>query len=95
MEMGALDVSISPQSCESCVTAPPGWAAPLWGQHLWRSWNSRARGEGAFIQPTNSLKNQAALEAALSQQFLPSAATRTPSLAQQVGFSSDGTPASS
>lgn len=53
------------------------WAAPLWGQHLWGSWSSRARGERAFIHPRNSLKTKQSWKQPLFQQFLLSAATRT------------------
>lgn len=70
---------------------------------LHHSWDSTCRGVAAAGQRVKGplsiseipLKTRQSWKQPLSWQFLPRAATRTSSLAQQAGFRSDGIPASS
>lgn len=70
---------------------------------LHHSWDSTCRGVAAAGQRVKGplsiseipLKTRQSWKQPLSRQFLPRAATRTPSPAQQAGFRSDGIPASS
>lgn len=92
MEMGVLDVNTSHQSSESWME-----------DGLHHSGDSTCGGAGAAGQgvkgplsiPEIPLKTKQSWKQPLFQKFLPSAATRTSEHRTQVGFRSDGTPASS